>query len=84
MSIKDLLLVILKTTNFEKFLDPFYSSGNGIVSIIRFLLTCTNYALDRQTLLNIIRSIDLYILAQKEISFSITILFGKSEIYGND
>ena len=84
MNVVGLFLVILKTTNFEKFLDPFYSSDNGIGSIICFLLTYTNYASHRQTLLNITRSIDLDIFAQKKTSFVITILFGKPEIYGND
>ena len=53
------------------------SCGNSIKSTIYFFFHSTDYTFQRQTVLNILRSTDPNIVAQKETSLNKTLLFGK-------
>ena len=65
--------------NFQDSVDPLCSCGNDIESIVHFVLHCPNFATQRQTLLNKVKSINSSILAENEDLVARTLLFGRPD-----
>ena len=62
--------------NFQNSVDPLYSCGNDIESIVHFFLHCPNFTTQIQTLSNKLKSINASIMAGKENSVTSLLLFG--------
>ena len=63
--------------NFQEFVDPLRSCRNDIESTVHFFLHCPNFATQRQTLLNKLKSINASIMTENENSVVRTLLFGR-------
>ena len=56
--------------NFQEFVDPLRSCRNDIESTVHFFLHCPNFATERKTLLNKLKSINASIWPKMKIQLS--------------